>query len=151
MIFTLLVIYCMPTKAQNNEKKNVKTHNLVSKKPIARQKYRVPIHRKKSFSIFLSPSGISLSKLSLGGNNLYMTSLFPPRESLVSDIPAGDGNIEKHFLRCTTTNVSFALLNGWNVTDTSFERECRNPVCGLRPESKRYKDCNLNVQCMRVA
>jgi hypothetical protein len=30
-----------------------------------------------------------------------MTSYFPPRESLVSDIPAGDGNIEKLFLRCT--------------------------------------------------
>ncbi len=41
---------------------------------------------------------MSLTKLSLGGNNLYMTPLFPPRESLVSDIPAGDGNIEKLFL-----------------------------------------------------
>jgi hypothetical protein len=40
---------------------------------------------------------MSLTKLSLGGNNLYMTSLFPLRESLVSDIPAGDGNIEKLF------------------------------------------------------
>ncbi len=40
---------------------------------------------------------MSLTKLSLGGNNLYMTSLFPPRESLVSDIPAGDGNIKKLF------------------------------------------------------
>jgi hypothetical protein len=30
-----------------------------------------------------------------------MTSLFPPRESLVSDIAAGDGNIEKLFLRCS--------------------------------------------------
>ncbi len=29
-----------------------------------------------------------------------MTSLFLPIESLVSDIPAGDGNIEKLFLRC---------------------------------------------------
>jgi hypothetical protein len=40
-----------------------------------------------------------LTKLSLGGNNddvIYK--LFPPRESLVSDIPAGDGNIEKLFL-----------------------------------------------------
>ncbi len=55
------------------------------------------IHRKKSFSIFPSPAGVSLTKLSLGGNNLYMTSLFPPRESLVSDIPAGDGNIKKLF------------------------------------------------------
>jgi hypothetical protein len=30
---------------------------------------------------------MSLTKLSLGGNNLYMTSLFPARESLLSDIP----------------------------------------------------------------
>jgi hypothetical protein len=53
---------------------------------------------KKSFSIFPSPAGMSLTKLSLGGNNLYMTSsLFPPRESLVSDIPAGDGNIASFF------------------------------------------------------
>ncbi len=29
-----------------------------------------------------------------------MTSLFPLRESLVRDIPAGDGNIEKLFLWC---------------------------------------------------
>jgi hypothetical protein len=47
------------------------------------------------FSIFPSPTVMSLTNLSLGGNNLYMTSLFPPRESLVSDIPAGEGNIEK--------------------------------------------------------
>jgi hypothetical protein len=55
------------------------------------------MHSKKSFSIFPSPAGMSLTKLSLGGNNLYMTSLFPLREILVSDIPAGDGNIEKLF------------------------------------------------------
>jgi hypothetical protein len=42
---------------------------------------------------------MSLTKLSLGGNNLYMTSLYPPSESLVSDIPVGDGNVEKLFLR----------------------------------------------------
>ncbi len=59
------------------------------------------VHHKKSFSIFLSPAGMSFTKLSLGGNNLNMTSLFPPRESMQSDIPAGDGNIEKLFLRCT--------------------------------------------------
>jgi hypothetical protein len=47
---------------------------------------------------------MSLTKLSLGGNNLFMTSLFPARESLVSDIPAGDGNIEKLFLRCIVGN-----------------------------------------------
>ncbi len=58
------------------------------------------LHCKKSFSIFPSPAGMSLTKLSLGGNNLYMTSLFPPRKSLVIDIPAGDGNIKKLFLQC---------------------------------------------------
>jgi hypothetical protein len=59
--------------------------------------FQYSLHRKESFSIFLSPAGKSLTKLSLCGNNLYMTSLFPPRESLVSEIPAGDGNIEKLF------------------------------------------------------
>ncbi len=49
--------------------------------------------KKKSFLIFPSPAVMSLTKLSRGGNNLYITSLFPPRESLVS---------EKLFLRCKT-------------------------------------------------
>jgi hypothetical protein len=40
---------------------------------------------------------MSLTKLSLGGNNLYMTSLFPLRENLVSDIPAEGEKIEKLF------------------------------------------------------
>jgi hypothetical protein len=35
--------------------------------------------------------------LSLGGNNDVIHKLFPPRENLVSDIPAEDGNIEKLF------------------------------------------------------
>jgi hypothetical protein len=40
---------------------------------------------------------MSLTKLSLGRNNDVIYKLFPPRESLVSDIPAGDGNIKKLF------------------------------------------------------
>ncbi len=35
--------------------------------------------------------------------------LFPPRESLVSDIPAGDGNVANLFLRCC--NIRKAQLN----------------------------------------
>jgi hypothetical protein len=41
---------------------------------------------------------MSITKLFLGGNNDVIYKLFPLRESLVSDIPAGDGNIEKLFL-----------------------------------------------------
>jgi hypothetical protein len=42
---------------------------------------------------------LSLTKLSLGGNN----KIIPAQgESLVSDIPTGDGNDANHFLRCMT-------------------------------------------------
>jgi hypothetical protein len=58
------------------------------------------LHHKKSFSIFPSPAGMSLTKLSLGGNNDVIYKVFPPRESLASDIPAGEGNIEQLFFRC---------------------------------------------------
>jgi hypothetical protein len=39
---------------------------------------------------------MSPTKLSLAGNNL----VFPARESLVSDITAGDGKIANHLLQC---------------------------------------------------
>jgi hypothetical protein len=61
----------------------------------------VAIHRKKSLLIFPSPAGMSLTRLSLGGNYDVIYKLFLPRESSVSDIPAGDGNVKKLFLRCT--------------------------------------------------
>ncbi len=64
------------------------------------QQPEIFLHRKKSFSIFPSPAGMSLTKLAPGGNNDIRYKLFPPRKSLVSDIPAGDGNIKKLFLRC---------------------------------------------------
>ncbi len=43
------------------------------------------MHCKKSVSTFLSPAGMSLTRL------------FPARESLVSDIPPGDGKIDNLF------------------------------------------------------
>jgi hypothetical protein len=57
---------------------------------------------------------MSLTKLSLGGNNDVIYKLFPPRESLVSDIPAGDGNIEKHFLQCRLRLEERGLIHGEN-------------------------------------
>jgi hypothetical protein len=54
---------------------------------------------KKTFRYSRPPAGMSVTKLFLGGNNDVIYKLFP--QSLVIDIPAGDGNIEKLFLRCS--------------------------------------------------
>ncbi len=58
------------------------------------------MHRKKRFTSFPSPAGMSLTKLPLGRNNSVMTSLFPPRESLVGTSRLGTGNSRTFFLRC---------------------------------------------------
>ncbi len=59
------------------------------------------VHRKKRFMSFPSPAGMSLTKHPLGRNNSLMTSLFPPRESLVVTSRLGTGNSRSIFLRCT--------------------------------------------------
>jgi hypothetical protein len=89
----------------------------------------------KSFSIFPSPAGLSLTRFSLGWNNLYMTSLFPPRESLVSDIPAGDGNLEKLFLRCIYEAYKFCTFHMIVVAGT------HGRVCD--PQSKGMDGCEI--------
>ncbi len=58
------------------------------------------LHRKKRFTSFPSPAGMSLTKLPLGRNNSVMTSLFTPRESLVVTSRLGTGNSRTFFLRC---------------------------------------------------
>jgi hypothetical protein len=72
---------------------------------------RWALHHKKSCSIFPSPAGMSLTKLSLIGNYDTIYKLFLPREILVSDIPAGLRNIEKLFLQCSPQIL--ALLAGF--------------------------------------
>jgi hypothetical protein len=57
---------------------------------------------------------MSLTKLYLGGNNDAIYKLFPPRDSLVSNIPAGDGNIEKLCLRCNLAKAgNNSKVGGW--------------------------------------
>ncbi len=51
------------------------------------------IHCKKKLATFPSPTGMSITKL------------FPPRESLVSDIPAGGGKTGNLFLQCKKGGV----------------------------------------------
>ncbi len=55
------------------------------------------LHRKKRFTSFPSPAGMSLTKLPLGRNNSVTTSLFPPRESLVVTSRLGTGNSRTFF------------------------------------------------------
>ncbi len=59
----------------------------------------VGLQRKKTFRSSRPQPGCHLPNSPWPG---IMTSykLFPPKKSLVSDIPAGDGKIEKLFLRC---------------------------------------------------
>ncbi len=68
------------------------------------------VHRKKRFTNFPSPAGMSLTKLPLGRNNSVMTSLFPPRQSLVVTSRLGTGNSRTFFLRCMCTNNCIHLI-----------------------------------------
>jgi len=56
---------------------------------VIKMSYRNFPYTVKRLAIFPSPAGMPLTKLSLARNNL----LFLDRESLVSDIPAGDGKL----------------------------------------------------------
>jgi hypothetical protein len=60
----------------------------------------IRLHRKKRFTSFPSPAGMSLTKIPLGRNNSVISSLFPPRESLVVTSRLGTGNSRTFFLRC---------------------------------------------------
>jgi hypothetical protein len=60
---------------------------------------------------------MSLTKLSLGGNYDVINKLFLPSKSLLSDIPAGDGNIEKLFLQCISI---FCCAGKLKKTDVSM-------------------------------
>jgi hypothetical protein len=64
------------------------------------------LHRKKKVPEFPVPSRDVTTKLSLGGNNDAVTEIFLSRESLVSDIPAGDGKLVNLFLRCMNLRVT---------------------------------------------
>jgi hypothetical protein len=64
---------------------------------------------KKFFDIPVPSQDVTYQTLP-GGNNDVIYKSFPPRESLVSDIPAGDGNIKKLFY-----SVSYRILNKYTI------------------------------------
>jgi hypothetical protein len=110
------------------------------------------LHRKKSFSIFPSPAGMSLTKLSLFGNYDVTNKLFLPRESLVSDIPAGDGNIEKLFLQCEGGIFEYWRKGGWKVTFSEKPDFCQyawtmagEKSCSCAVESEPDRACAAGI------
>jgi hypothetical protein len=66
------------------------------------------IHCKKKVSDFSVPS-LDVNNQTLPGRELC--TVFPDRESLVSDIPAGDGKITNLFLQCTSIRTVRVQLN----------------------------------------
>ncbi len=76
-----------------------KTDKICENHQRSSKKYTV----KKISDIPVPSLGVTYQTLP-GGNNDVIYKLFPPRESLVSDIPARDGNIEKLFLQCSVWN-----------------------------------------------
>ncbi len=64
------------------------------------------IHRKKRFTSFPSPAGMSLTKLPLGRNTSVMTSLFPPRESMAVTSRLGTGNSRTFFFTVQLSSLA---------------------------------------------
>jgi hypothetical protein len=83
---------------------------------------------------------MSLTKLSLGWNNDVIYKLFPPRESLVSEIPAGAKNIEKLFLRCIGTRYFCRAIGFFETRLCVFKFFSRYSVlCGRTVNNKEGK------------
>jgi hypothetical protein len=58
------------------------------------------LHCKKRLAVFPIPLGMSLTSNQTLPGREYVIKLFPARESLVSDIPAGDRKTANLFLQC---------------------------------------------------
>ncbi len=97
-------------------------------------------HCKKRLAVFLSPAGMSLTKLSLDGTGI--NKWFPSRESLVCDIPAGDGKTSNLFLQ-------WALSTPHPPPRSGKIRKCKSN----RPTSLRSialgEDCCNKVRTFR--
>ncbi len=97
-------------------------------------------------TIFPYPAGMSLTKLSLAGNNL----IIPDHgEFGISDIPAGDGKIANLFLQCAWTYV-WPDRWAWSPSRWAWCRplRCRRPPwcwCSTRCSSTPPVDVILQI------
>ncbi len=119
---------------------------------------------KKGLAVFPSPAGMSFTKFSLDGDNLIISG---QRESLVSDIPAGDGKTANLFLQCTLLifwdSMKKELLSPWLILTVIVAENPRpilgqhfsiptNPriVCFVSGSLKRRKRCYLQTEPLSV-
>ncbi len=109
------------------------------------------LHRKKRFTSFPSPAGMSLTKHALGRNYSVMTSLFPPRESLVVTSRLGTGNSRTFFLRCRSllsvaVQLSYEINNIFEVLNNILW-SWPSPFKANIRDCKNYEKCESNI-CM---
>ncbi len=94
------------------------------------------LHRKKRFTSFPSPAGMSLTELPLGRNNSVMTSLFPPRESLVVTSRLGPGNSRNFFYGVLYSIIVSIMCSAGSLATwlTHYHTKCiRYPYSNLCP------------------
>jgi hypothetical protein len=72
---------------------------------------------------------MSLTKLPLGRNNSVMTSLFPPRESLVVTSRLGTGNSRTFFLRCSLCSLCNIMDSFNEMHGFCYEFQAAGTVC----------------------
>jgi hypothetical protein len=106
------------------------------------------IHRKKRFTSFPSPAGMSLTKLPLGRNNSVVTSLFPPRESLVVTSRLGTGNSRTFYYGVRVLSLDNKLIvklseSEWKLQQLSMWMRMRSSrVAWMRSSHVvRASDC----------
>jgi hypothetical protein len=76
---------------------------------------------------------MSLTNLSLGRNNSVVTSLFPPRKSLVVTSRLGTGNSRTFFLRCV-----YLGLDGPPALGPEPPVECVEALHGAAPPARTF-------------
>ncbi len=84
-----------------------------------------------------SSAGISLTKLSLSGNNLNF--------NVASDIPAGDGNVANLFLQCTANNKQLLCYVVLTETRDNQKPKLDNQRTTYRKKIQEDKDERNNL------
>ena len=110
-----------------------------------RTRQNVCLHCKKRLAIFPSSAGMSLSKLSLAGNNLIIP---VQRKFGYSDMPAGDGKITNPFYSVSGYLISWTWVRlatgSWSWPSTHSSSSCSpSPSCF----TSSHRHCKSACRC----